>query len=95
MFIIALTYKVPVSEADKHLQAHIRFIEKYFAAGVFLLSGKKVPRTGGIILARCDSREKLEILIREDPFFEFGIADFEITEFHATKAGSGLENLLD
>jgi len=54
-----------------------------------------VPRTGGVILARCESREKLEDIIREDPFFEYGIADFEITEFYATKAANGLESLLD
>lgn len=95
MFILSLTYKVPVSEADQHLEAHIRFVEKYYDEGIFLLSGKKVPRTGGVILVRCESREKLESIIQEDPFFKNGISDFEITEFHATKAGKGLEILLD
>ncbi|MGQ7870032.1 YciI family protein [Sunxiuqinia sp. sy24] len=95
MFIISLTYKVPVSEADKHLEAHIRFIDAYFEQGVFLLSGKKIPRTGGVVLARCSSRDELEQIICQDPFYEFGIADFEVTEFAATRAGKGLDSLLD
>jgi len=40
MFMLSLTYKIPVSEADQHLEAHIRFVEKSYEAGLFLLSGK-------------------------------------------------------
>ena len=95
MFIISLTYKVSPQEVEKHLAAHIQFLDKYYHQGVFLLSGKKIPRTGGIILARCDTREQLEKIVDQDPFSEFGVADVEITEFCATKAGNGFDCLLD
>ena len=95
MYIISLTYKVPIEQVDSHLDAHISFLNEQYATGTFLASGRKVPRTGGIILARCESKEKLQKIVQKDPFFEHGIADIEIIEFNVTKTAKGFENLLD
>ena len=51
MFIIALTYIRPMADIEANLQAHRQFLDKYYAAGTFLLSGRKEPRNGGIIIA--------------------------------------------
>ena len=40
MFVIELTYKVPLATIDAHMAAHVRFLKKYYAAGNFLLSGR-------------------------------------------------------
>ena len=58
MFIVELTYKAELSEIDALMREHMAFVKKYYAAGVFLASGRKVPREGGIILATCESRER-------------------------------------
>src|SRR5216683_189030 len=52
MFVIELTYKADLAEIDAHMAAHVIFLKKYYAAGNFLVSGRKVPRDGGIILAK-------------------------------------------
>jgi uncharacterized protein YciI len=67
MFIIELIYKVPLDEIDAHMWAHVKFINKYYAAGYFLISGRKIPRDGGIILAVAKSRDQIEAIIREVP----------------------------
>ncbi|HKJ42692.1 MAG TPA: YciI family protein [Sunxiuqinia sp.] len=95
MYIISLTYKVPTEEVDPYLDAHISFLNEQYANGTFLASGRKVPRTGGIILAQSESKEKLQKIVEQDPFYEYGIADIEIIEFNVTKAATGFENLLD
>lgn len=95
MFVVSLTYKVELSEVDKHIDAHISYLEEQYKSGNFLASGRKVPRTGGIILAQAESREELEAIIRVDPFFEADVADYEITEFVPTKTAKGLEALKD
>jgi uncharacterized protein YciI len=85
MFVIELVYKADLSEIDAHMGAHVRFLNKYYAAGNFLVSGRKIPREGGIILAVGKNRQEIEAIIREDPFHEHGLADFRIIEFRASQ----------
>ncbi|MBA3660347.1 MAG: GTP cyclohydrolase [Gammaproteobacteria bacterium] len=85
MFIISLTYKKPLDEVDKHIPAHTIFLDEGFKLGYFLASGRKDPRTGGIILSNYPNRIALEIYIKSDPFYIHEIADYEIIEFIPTK----------
>jgi uncharacterized protein YciI len=85
MFVIELTYKVDLAEIDAHMRAHVAFLKKYYAAGKFLVSGRKIPRDGGIILALGAGREEVEAIVREDPFYRHGLADFRIIEFRASQ----------
>ncbi len=94
MFIIQLTYNGPLAEVDQLLDGHRQFLEKYYAAGVFLLSGRKEPRTGGVILARAESAEKLQEIVAEDPFNRQGVAEYDITEFLPTMACEELKYLI-
>jgi uncharacterized protein YciI len=84
MFIISLTYTAPIEQIDAHLAAHRAFLAEQYARGVFLMSGRKVPREGGIIIANANSREAIEALVRSDPFHVAGVARYEITEFVPT-----------
>lgn len=85
MFLIELIYKAPLADIDAGMRAHMKFLKKYYAAGNFLVSGRKIPRDGGIILAVADSREQIEAIAREDPFYARGLADFRVIEFRASQ----------
>jgi len=85
VFVIELTYKVALDQIDAHMTDHVKFLKKYYAAGNFVVSGRKIPRDGGIILAAAESREHIENLIKEDPFYKFGLADFRVIEFRASQ----------
>ena len=85
MFVIELLYKAPLADIDKHMTAHVRFLKKYYASGHFLVSGRKIPRDGGIILAVGSSRDEIEGIVREDPFCARGLADVRIIEFRASQ----------
>jgi len=85
MFVIELTYKADLTEIDAHMAAHVVFLKKYYAAGNFLVSGRKIPREGGIILAVGKTRQEIEAIMAEDPFFKEGLADFRIVEFRASQ----------
>lgn len=52
----------------------------------FLMSGRKHPRTGGIILAQDVSRDAIIARARHDPFIEIGLASMSVTEFHPNKS---------
>ena len=91
MFVIELTYKAPLAEIDAHMRAHVRFLNTYYASGTFLISGRKIPRDGGIILAVGASREQIEAIVREDPFCARGLADFRVIEFRASQHADDIE----
>jgi len=85
MFVIELIYKAALAEIDRSMPAHVDFLKKYYAAGNFLSSGRKIPRDGGIILAVGRNRQQIEAIVREDPFYERGLADFRIVQFRASQ----------
>src|SRR6185503_11274668 len=95
MFVIELTYKVPLATIDAHMAAHVVFLKKYYAAGNFLVSGRKIPRDGGIILAVGKSKHDIEAIITEDPFFVHGLADFRIIEFRASQRADDIQQRID
>lgn len=94
MFVISLNYIVPLEELDQYMEAHVKYLKKYYAADMFIMSGRKVPRTGGVIIAQADSKEILEKIIAEDPFHQHKFAEFEITEFLASISHPDLKDLL-
>ena len=94
MFIISLTYKADISLIEAQLEAHKRYLQEQYDAGHFIASGRKIPRTGGVILARSESLELLEPIIAADPFHIHKLADYEITEFMPTMVGDDFRNLL-
>jgi len=94
MYIIDLTYIVPLEELDVHMADHVDYLDKYYQKNVFIASGRKVPRTGGIILALANSVETIENIITEDPFYKHKLAEFKITQFLTSKYHPDLKNLL-
>jgi uncharacterized protein YciI len=95
MFVIELSYKVDLAQIDAHMKAHVAFLKKYYAAGNFLVSGRKIPRDGGIILAVGESRERIEAVMKEDPFVSRGLAEFRVIEFRASQRADDIQKRID
>lgn len=95
MFIINLTYKAPLEEIDQLLDEHVDFLNKQYESGVFIASGRKVPRTGGIILSASISKTELEAIIEQDPFRKNEVADYELIEFVPSKTSDQLHFLME
>ncbi len=93
MFIVSLRYTRPLEEVDALLAQHVEWLRAGHAAGHFLAWGRKVPRDGGMLFMRADSRADAEALAFEDPFVKGGVAEVEVIEFAAGFAGPGLEAL--
>src|SRR5262245_35978400 len=80
-FVVSLHYVAPLSAIDAGMRSHVAFLEKQRKAGVFIAWGRKVPRTGGIILACGDSRAAIERIMQDDPFVARRLAEVDVTEF--------------
>ncbi|TYA70149.1 YciI family protein [Seonamhaeicola marinus] len=94
MFIVELTYKVPLSEVDTYLEAHINYLNEQYELGHFIASGRKEPRDGGIILSKLPNKETLLEILNKDPFKVHNLADYKLIEFTPSKVGKGFENLI-
>jgi uncharacterized protein YciI len=94
MFIIDIHYTVPLEEVDKHMEGHVAYLKKYMANNTFIITGKKEPRTGGILIANAASREEVEKIITEDTFYQKRVAEMTITEFTHARHNPALDGLL-
>lgn len=93
MFIVTLTYVRPLEELDALMDAHVAWLKTHYASGLFIASGRQVPRKGGVILARSGDRAALEALLAEDPFTRHGAARTDIVEFTPSMTAPGAEVL--
>ena len=91
LFVIDISYVTALENVDPLVEPHMAFIADNYASGKFLASGGKVPRTGGVIIARGQSLQDIETLIRDDPFHSAGIADYAITEFKPGNMAAALK----
>jgi len=95
MFIIILTYKASLTLVDKYLGNHVEFLKEQYKLGHFIASGRRIPRTGGVILSNIGDKEILNDIIDKDPFKLNNVADYEIIEFVPSMTSDELAFLVD
>jgi uncharacterized protein YciI len=93
MFIVSLTYIVDLEKVDELLPLHVDYLKNQYEKGNFIASGRKIPRTGGIILSKLDSIEKLEEVLNQDPFKINNLAEYKIEEFIPSMTSDDFVNL--
>ncbi|OAK63445.1 hypothetical protein A3K87_16630 [Variovorax paradoxus] len=93
MFIVTLTYIRPLEELDALMDAHVSWLKTHYESGLFVASGRQVPRKGGVILARSGDRAALEALLARDPFVQNGVARTDVIEFVPSMTAPGAEVL--
>jgi uncharacterized protein YciI len=91
MLVLLLTYTKPLDEVDALMREHVAWLRKHYAAGRFVVSGRRIPRTGGVILARGDDRDEIEEIAASDPFVTGGVATCEVIQFRASQTAPGFE----
>lgn len=85
MYLLLVHYRQPLERIDLLIPPHNAYLEKYYARGDFVMSGRRIPRTGGVILADVPSEEEVQRIIAEDPFVMAGVAQYEVIAFTPTK----------
>jgi len=93
VFVLLLTYVRPLAAVDALMREHVAWLDEHYAAGRFLVSGRRIPRTGGVIVARGDDRAEIEALVSSDRFVAAGVATCEVIRFRASQTAPGLEGL--
>ncbi|MEU5691548.1 YciI family protein [Actinosynnema sp. NPDC020468] len=93
MYIVLLEYTEPLHEVDYSLADHVAWLDRQYEAGNFLASGRRVPRTGAVIIARPMPRGKLDALLATDPFAVRRLARYSVVEFQAGRTAPELSRV--
>jgi uncharacterized protein YciI len=75
------------------MRDHMAWLDEHYDAGRFRVSGRRIPRTGGVIVARGDDQEEIAALAASDPFVTGGVATCEVIQFRASQTAPGLDGL--
>lgn len=84
MFALVSRYTLPAGQVSALTAAHSEWIARHYASGRILVSGRRDPAAGGVIIAYGNSLAEIEEWITGDPFVVNGAAEYEITAFTAT-----------
>lgn len=85
MILIELNYRASIEQIDVHVADHVKFLEANYANGNFICSGRKNPRTGGIILTKLNSITKAKEVVLHDPFYIQQLAEYRFIDFTPSK----------
>lgn len=91
--VVLIDYVRPLEDVDAQMTAHVAWLEKGFGAEIFLLAGRRNPRTGGVIVVRGE-QAAVEALMRTDPFVTSGVATIEVVAFNASFAAPAIGEML-
>ena len=95
MFLVEINYTRPIEEIEAKTAEHRAWLEVQIASGLLILTGPKIPRTGGFLIARGGlTLEEITEAMKEDPFQAHGLADYRIVEFAAGKMNPALADLV-
>lgn len=92
MIVVSLHYKVDAAVIDAARPAHIEWLKQGLADGMLLAAGRKVPMTGGLLIAR-GTIDAVRTWCATDPFAVQGLADYDFTEVAPSLFAPGLESL--
>jgi uncharacterized protein YciI len=93
MFVVLLTYTAPIEEVDLALPDHVEWLDRQYEHGLFLASGARKPRVGGVIITRPMSQGKLDAVLASDPFAVRHLAKYEVIQFSPTKTAPALREI--
>ena len=91
MFVVILDYVADLADIDAALPDHVAWLDQHYGSGLFLASGRREPRTGGLIFAAGD-RPEVEEALAGGPFASRGLARHTVLEFHPSRFGGALDS---
>ena len=90
-----IRYRKPLEEVLVHQDAHRAYLRQLKDKGVLLAAGPMHPRFGGLVLLRVadDDVKALDAVRDNDPFFQFGVAQYELIGWNPVTGRDDLDRL--
>ena len=96
MYAMAIIrYRKPLDEVLVHQDAHRAYLRELKDKGVVIASGPMHPRFGGMLLLRVadDDAKALDAVRDGDPFFQSGVAQYELIGWNPVIGKDDLDRL--
>ncbi|CRL21841.1 Dimeric alpha-beta barrel [Penicillium camemberti] len=87
-FMLTVSYLSSPEEVERHLPAHIAWLEEQYERKVYLLFARKLPFTGGVCFAVAESADQIAEITETDPFRITKVAKYDIQELDLTKVNT-------
>lgn len=73
---------------------HKAYLEVEYKSDKLLFGGRKVPRTGGVLISQHETEQELRQVLDADPFIQSGAVSYSITEFIPVMASKDYTQIL-
>ncbi|HJW08269.1 MAG TPA: YciI family protein [Holophagaceae bacterium] len=94
--MIIVRYRRPLPEVEAVTEAHRAYLRTLQAQGILVASGPLDPRFGGMWLVRVQDENPLadlDALRDNDPFFQHGLANYELLPWNVMQGREGLDRI--
>ncbi|NRD72825.1 hypothetical protein HQQ94_06100 [Shewanella sp. VB17] len=95
MFLVDMTFTNMNKITPELTQQHKLYLEQEYKSNKLMFGGRKVPRTGGVLLSQHATEQVLIEMLEADPFVKSGAASYSITEFVPVMASLQYASTLD
>lgn len=94
MYLLLVHYTQPMDKVNAVTPDHRAYLDRFYASGELLVSGRRNPPSGGVLVGHFKDRAAAEAFVANDPFFTAGVARYEIIEFAPVKRAPEVEAYL-
>jgi len=94
--MIIVRYRRPLPEVEAVTEAHRAYLRTLHERGVLVAAGPLDPRFGGMWLVRVQDEHplaELDALRDGDPFYQHGLANYELLPWKVMTGREGLDSL--
>ncbi|EJG0999880.1 hypothetical protein C4G52_RS23545 [Vibrio parahaemolyticus] len=81
MYLIDMNFTDMSRITPELTELHKKYLEGRYESGLLMFGGRKVPRSGGILVSAHPTKESLIEMLESDPFVASGAVSYMITEF--------------
>jgi len=81
MYLVDMSFTDMSRITPELTERHKKYLEGQYKSGLLMFGGRKVPRTGGILVSAHATKESLIDVLESDPFVASGAVSYVITEF--------------
>ncbi|KZN54684.1 hypothetical protein N474_17395 [Pseudoalteromonas luteoviolacea CPMOR-2] len=94
MFLVDMNFVDLEKITPELTEQHKCYLAKQYEANTLMFGGRKVPRTGGILISMHDNEQQIKEVLASDPFVQSGAVTYAITEFVPVMASRDYAHLL-
>jgi uncharacterized protein YciI len=94
-FLVLIEYKTPLENIIRVTEAHRSYLKKGYEKGILLLSGPRIPRTGGLVIIKGNNLEEIENFFKDDPYNQNSYADYKFIEFDPKSFNHSVSNWIE